>query len=488
MAFHTEKQSGEEPRRTMSHDPHRPQYHFLPASNWMNDPNGLIQWKGKYHLFYQYNPNGPVHADMHWGHAVSEDMVRWNHLPVALTPTPGGPDEDGCYSGCAVDDDGTPSLVYTGVRGDEQLPCIARTDDLELLTEWEKHPANPVIPSTPTDLDLVAYRDHCVWKEGEEWMQIIGAGIEGVGGAALLYRSPDLINWEYLHPLHVGGKDDHIWTGSMWECPDFFPLGDKHVLVVSVYDEGRLHYAAYFIGAYEDHEFIPESQGIIDHGGHFYAPQSMSDDDGRRIMWGWVREGRDEKTVAESGWAGVMSLPRVLSLRDGTLHMEPALELKTLRGKRHRFEDVHILSDSSVSLDGVYGDCFEIIAEFDVGGGDGRFGVEARSSPDGEECTRVVCDRESGELTVDRSRSGIQSNGRRESGAAMFENVPGETVELHIFVDRSVVEVFAGGRSCLTELVYPIRTDSLGIGLFASGGGAKLRSMDVWELDPVWDA
>ncbi|MDE2994105.1 MAG: glycoside hydrolase family 32 protein, partial [Chloroflexota bacterium] len=129
-------------------DPHRPRYHFLPPSGWMNDPNGLIQWEGRYHLFYQYSPEFGDVPDSHraatlkhWGHAVSDDLVHWEHWPVALTPTPGGPDKDGCYSGCAVDNHGVPTLVYTGVF--PQCACIATSDDG--LVTWTKHPANPVV-------------------------------------------------------------------------------------------------------------------------------------------------------------------------------------------------------------------------------------------------------------------------------------------------------------------------------------------------------
>src|SRR5512143_2626508 len=133
-----------------SADRHRPRFHFLPERNWMNDPNGLIQWKGQYHLFYQYNPNGPFHGTIHWGHAVSGDLVHWAHLPVALAPTPDGPDKDGCWSGCAVDNGGVPTLIYTGVH--PQTQCLAWSDD-DLLT-WKKHAGNPVLPAPPPQLAL----------------------------------------------------------------------------------------------------------------------------------------------------------------------------------------------------------------------------------------------------------------------------------------------------------------------------------------------
>ena len=160
-------------RARLAADPHRPQYHFLPPANWMNDPNGLIQWRDHYHLFYQYNPHGPVWGSIHWGHAISDDLAHWRDLPIALEPTPGGVDEDGVFSGCAVDDDGVPSILYTGVRrlADDsrvELPCLATSSDDELRT-WHKHPHNPVIASPPPGVDVLGFRDHSVWQEDGTW-------------------------------------------------------------------------------------------------------------------------------------------------------------------------------------------------------------------------------------------------------------------------------------------------------------------------------
>src|SRR5437867_11879648 len=142
----------------------------------MTDPNGLIHWNGEYHHFNQYNPAGPSHGTIRWGHAASPHLVRWRHLPIALAPTAGGPDEDGCWSGCAVDDNGVPTLIYSGHRAGAQRPCLATSAD-GLLT-WQKHAGNPVI-AEPPDLHLVAFRDHYVWREDGAWYQLMGAGIEG---------------------------------------------------------------------------------------------------------------------------------------------------------------------------------------------------------------------------------------------------------------------------------------------------------------------
>ncbi|MDQ2998687.1 MAG: glycoside hydrolase family 32 protein, partial [Chloroflexota bacterium] len=250
-------------RQRLAGDPQRPGYHFLPPSNWMNDPNGVSQWDGQYHLFYQSNPLAARWGPIHWGHAASDDLVHWADLPIALAPTPGGPDADGCWSGCIVDNGGVPTMLYTGLRGRAQRPCLATSDDG--LLSWHKHPGNPVIAEPPADVDQGDFRDHCVWQAGDDWYQVIGSKIDGVGGAALLYRSRDLIEWEYLHPLCVG---DQAATGTIWECPDFFPLGDKHVLLISPIP---LRKTLYLVGTYADHRFTPERTGVLDAGGHYYA-------------------------------------------------------------------------------------------------------------------------------------------------------------------------------------------------------------------------
>jgi beta-fructofuranosidase len=467
-------------------DPHRPQYHLLPPANWMNDPNGLIQWKGWVHLFYQHNPNGPFWGTTHWGHAVSGDLVHWTDLPIALSPTPGGPDEGGCWSGCAVDDDGIPTLIYTGVY--PERPCVATSTD-SLLT-WEKYAGNPVIAAPPEDLDVVGFRDHSVWREGDTWYQVIGSGIQGLGGTALLYRSPDLVHWEYLNPILAGDEDQAgpMRTGTMWECPDFFPLGDKHVLVVSAHASRPL-YTVYFVGTYADHQFTPEVLGKLDFGDMlFYAAQTFLDDKGRRIMFGWIKEGRSDEAQRAAGWAGVMSLPRVLSLRpDGLLGLEPAPEVEVLRGEHYRLTGIVLTPASSGALEDVRGACLEIVAEVEPGDAK-QVGVKVRCSPDGAEQTRVVYDRLARRLVLSRERSSLSPEVDRGVHEGPLDLATGERLRLHVFLDRSVVEIYANGRACLTSRIYPSLPDSLGVHLFAHGGSANLASLDVWELGSIWAA
>ena len=213
-------------------DPQHPSYHFAPPSNWINDPNGLIYWKGNYHVFYQYNPFEPAWGNIHWGHACSKDMLHWKHLPIALWPDPQYADAGGCFSGCAVNNNGTATLIYTGVYPETQ--CLATSMDDDLIN-WKKH-SQPVIPASPPGLQLEGFRDPCVWWEASEWRMALGSGIKGVGGAVLLYRSKDMINWQYLGSLFQGQRklDKDLDSGTMWECPSFFPLDDKWVLIMSV--------------------------------------------------------------------------------------------------------------------------------------------------------------------------------------------------------------------------------------------------------------
>jgi len=456
----------------MTADPHRPSYHFLPPRNWMNDPNGLIYWGGEYHLFYQHNPNGAFWGDMHWGHAVSADLVRWRHMPIALAPTPGGPDKGGCFSGCAVENDGVPTLVYTGVSPEVQ--CVATSDD-GMIT-WQKHPANPVI-AAPEGLDVTGFRDPFVWRESGEWRMALGSGLRGVGGTVLLYRSPDLIRWEYRGPLCTGDARE---TGEMWECPNFFPLGDRHVLIVSPVP---LRKALYFVGRYDGARFTPERQGVLDAGGHNYAPLSLVDAAGRRVIFGWLWEGRSDAASRAAGWAGVQSLPRVLTLGpDGDVWTEPLPELATLRGADRRYQNLTIPPEG-VPLD-VEGDALEIRAE--IVPGDARVvGLRLLAAPDGVEETLLLYDRDAGTLTLDRERASLSPETWRDTHATDLPLAPDEPLSLRVFLDGSVVEVYANARRCLTTRVYPTRPDSRAIGLIARGGRATCTTLETWEMAPA---
>ncbi|MFI6231161.1 glycoside hydrolase family 32 protein [Micromonospora echinospora] len=468
-------------------DRHRPRFHFLSPGGWLNDPNGLTHWNGTYHLFYQYNPDAAVHANIHWGHATSADLVHWHDEPIALTPGD-GPDADGCWSGILVDHDGTPTIVYSGSQNGEQRPCLA-TGDPELRT-WRKDPANPVITEPPADLSLVAFRDHCVWSEDGLWYQLIGAGIRGVGGAALLYTSPDLRTWQYQGPLHVGdaGSHDPVWTGTMWECVELFPLADRHVLVLSAWDNGTTHHPVYYTGHYADTHFTADPPALLDYGKrYFYAPQTMRDDRGRRIMFGWIQEGRSDAAVVEAGWSGVMSLPRQVSLdAAGRLFVAPVAEVATLRGARTSTPAHQLIAGDTIWLEDVHGDQLDIEARITISEG-AAVELAIRSTPDGAERTVLALDRANHEIRLDRTASSRQAD---LDTAPIRGHLPMDadgTVDLRILIDHSVVEVFANGRP-LTARVYPTRLDALGVTITATGGSAHLHHLDAWTMTDIWTA
>ena len=446
-------------RAKVEQDPLRPVYHLTTAAHWINDPNGPIFYKGEYHMFFQHNPYGAESANKSWGHAVSKDLVHWEHLPIALTPNPGSYDQDGVYSGCCVVHEGVPTIIYTGVRPEVQ--CIAVSHDG--MRTWEKYSGNPVIPKRPGEdvagaSKLEGFRDPFAWKEDDAWYMVIGSGIEGEGGAALLYKSADLVHWEYVHPLCVG-------FGRMWECPNFFPIGDKHMLVVSPYGDVK-----YSIGTYKDHIFAPGPWHTMDMGGPegFYAPNSLEDPSGRRIMWGWIRGGGTEGYP----WNGVLTLPRVLTLLpEGRLAMEPLPELRNLRGRHYGCTDIALASEYSNVRTNVEGHRLEILVNVEPGTAD-AFGVVV-----GADTPHPV------EIGYDRIGKRLFSGDRGGSFELLREE---ETLELHIFLDKSVIEVYANGRTCITTRYYPKQADLLGLNLFARGGTAKARSVDVWEMKSIW--
>lgn len=476
-------------RQQFASDIHRPSYHFLPPANWMNDPNGLIQWKGHYHLFYQHNPHGPFHAKIYWGHAVSSDLVHWTDLPMALTPTPGRADADGCWSGCAVNNHGEPTLIYSGLS--PQVVCLATSAD-DLLT-WQYYSGNPVIQGPPAE-SLAGinghFRDPFVWCEGDFWYLLMGSNIEGVGGTILLYRSPDLLHWTYLHPLLTGdvNASQSLWTGVMWECPNFLTFDDSRVLIFSVQDAaGKLLYPLYYSGTFQQEHFFPSRRGILVYGSYFYAPQVLRDDAERYIMWGWLMEGRSTSLIEEAGWAGIMSLPILIApLPDGRLHLEPSPELTALREKQWHYEDLQLNGIENIRLEGSRENRLEILVECEPDA-HCEFGFRLCCSPDGQEQTRLIYHAELQQVTIEREQSSLTAEVDHGSCSANVEIAEPEAVTLHIFLDASVLEVFVNNRCYLATRIYPQRPDSTGLELFVDKGTVNISSLDIWHLASIWN-
>jgi beta-fructofuranosidase len=470
-------------RQTLANDSHRPRYHFLPPNNWMNDPNGLIYWQGQYHMFYQHNPNNPFWGDIHWGHAVSDDLVHWRDLPPALTPEMPPVDDGGCWSGSAVDNNGVPTILYTGIKNREQTTCIATSND-GLLT-WQKDQANPILkaPQHP-GFRHQDYRDPFVWREGDTWYQVISMTINNQG-QALIYRSSNLREWEYLHPLIPQDVRETLKDiADIWECPNFFALGDKWVLLVSMWKNHTLLYPAAFIGEFRDLEFYPEQYQRLDWGQQcMYAPLTFLDNQHRRLMFGWLQEQRSKEAQIAADWSGVMSLPRVLSLENNVLKISPAPELASLRLEVFELEH-KLLSDVEETLD-VQGAALELKLELELTE-DAIFTLALHASPDKIEQTLITYDNAKKELSLDTSHSSLDPHITAKN-VSTTHTPKGNTLTLHIFLDHSAIEIFADNETCITSRLYPTRPDSLGLGVLARKGEVSLKQLCLWKMASIWE-
>jgi len=468
-------------------DPRRPQYHLLPAANWMNDPNGPIYWRGQYHMFYQYNPNGAYWGDMHWGHATSPDMVHWRHLPVALAPTPGGPDAGGCFSGTALSDgSGRVAMLYTGVvpapedhatirdgaHSLRESQCLAFGTGAS-LTNWSKD-STPVIADPPAGLDVAGFRDPAPWKHGDEWLMAVGSGIRGKGGAVLLYRSHDLRHWEYLHLLAGGsGSGDKtpnpVDSGDMWECPDFFALGDKHVLIHST--QGKAYWQS---GSFDTDALVfhPERGGVLDFGS-FYAPKTQLDHEQNRILWGWIPETRPEAEYRAAGWAGLMSLPRVLTLdSSGELRIQVAAQVEKLRQ-----------SERKLKLTGQEEEDRRRLPELQLENACGEIACALRRGAEPCEVSLFSDqDKDKALLTCryDPSRPGVILID--DKAVPVGDAGP---IELRFFIDGSVIETFANSAGALTSRFYLAGSTAAPIGVKIAAGWKSLSALSVWQISPI---
>lgn len=441
------------------HDPDRPAFHLLPARNWMNDPCAPIYYRGQYHMFHQYNPHSAVWGDMNWAHATSPDMVHWTRQPIALSPDHGSSDSEGCFTGSAFLHNGHPTILYTGVatvprplatladgnNNFRETQNLATATDATLRT-WRKLPA-PVIPTPPLGMAVTGFRDPCPFQLDGHWYTLIGSGIPCVGGNVLLYRAanPDLTKWEYLHPLTQGswgGKpgNNPVDTGEMWECPDFFPLGNagKWVLIHST--QGKTLWQAGTLDR-KTLTFHTETTGELDYGlsptgNPYYAPKTQLDARGNRILWGWLPETRPEADFAAAGWSGMMSLPRVLTLDGTKLQFAPAPQTERLRLRPNpRPNQLPTLSQE-----------FQCAL------------LTTRSGP----ATPYVLSDPAGPLIE------IRSDPTQDLHTVLLTSAAGTTeiklpqpllspAGLHLFVDNSVVELFLDSRYCVTRRFYQSR-------------------------------
>jgi len=475
--------------------PYRPQFHFSPPRNWMNDPNGLVYDEGEYHLFYQHNPDAMVHGTerpMHWGHAVSDDLVRWTHLPIALAPDHLGD----IWSGCAVVDredttgffGGGAGLVAIFTQGLDGVQQQSLAYSADKGRTWTMFPGNPVL----TSQGLRDIRDPKVFWHApvRQWIMVLACGDH-----VRFYRSPDLINWTYASAF--GGN--HGSHAGVWECPDLFPLsvdGDPHNQrwVLTVSGNSAIQY---FVGQFTGSEFINDNaaDAILwaDYGRDNYAAVTWSDtdtswEDGDRVWIGWMGDPAYAQHTPTNPWRGALTLPRRLGLHATAqgirLIQTPILALQQLRGPSYHWDQQTVAPGTNL-LAGITGRTLEIVGEF-VPSASTEFGFRVRAH--GDHRTTIGYEPGTSTLFVDRTKSGLTSfspsfPGRHEAPLPLTHG----SIALHLFVDWSSVEVFGNdGEAVITDLIFPDVNDS-GLELYTCGGAVTLCSLDVYPVMSIWE-
>ena len=479
-------------RNELASDPHRPLYHFVSPEGRLNDPNGLCFWQDNWHLFYQGYP--PEDPRQHWGHAVSDDLIHWRDLPYSIHPQP----EECCYSGSTLVEDERVIAMY---HGTEVGNMVAVSHD-PLLLNWEKVTGQAVIPIRSADGSPLPYRVHdpCIWKKGGVYYALSN-GRDWWRELDYLFRSEDLERWEYLHPFIE--NDRFTEQGDDGACPYFWPIGDRHILLFYSHSSG----GQYLLGDYDQKrdKLVATSHGKFNFGAStpsgVHAPSATPDGDGGVIVIFNMNAGK-----AASGWDQIMTLPRCLRLvGQEQLSIEPAGDVESLRGGHQHVDATALPANREVVLETVHGNAMELAIEIDPKDAP-LVEVNVLRSPNSEELTRIAFYRDRGLryrsepgqprrpreerhslITLDTSYASILPDAlSRAPETAPLRFAAGDTLNLRVFVDRSVVEVFVNGQQCVAARVYPGREDSLGVSLRAQGQDALLVGLDGWQMNSIY--
>jgi len=454
----------------------------------MNDPNGLAFLDGRLHVFYQTEPDRPRWGRMRWGHAASTDLVAWEHLPIALEPTDDGPDRLGCWSGCLVrDDDGRPTIFYTGVSQDRTIrrATICRATGSDDLVTWVRDPDGPVIGRPPTGIRPDRFRDPFVWRDGAGWAMLVGAGTVKARGVVLLYRSDDLLTWRYVGPFVT--TDDVVTAthdipvddidSPCWECPQLVRLDGVDVLILSIVDRApriRPAHVVALTGRIEGDRFVVAGAQRLGMGPDFYAPASTTAPDGRRMLIGWIPEDPPTKG-SQRTWAGSLTLPRVVSIDpDGHVRITVAAEVADAAGPFHHLPDARV-EDGDVWVRTFDGRHFEIRMDvmpagaasirFDLAGEKGRV-AEIRFDPPERS------------LTVARTGRVLVA-GRDPHGVATMPPTPDGALHLQLILDGSILELVADDRVTATARLPDVGGDGRTISCTPIGGACELSRIEL---------
>lgn len=437
----------------------RPKYHFSVPIGWMNDPNGFSMYKGEIHLFFQYYPYERVWNRMHWGHTKTKDFVKWEYLPAALAPDKEY-DSFGVFSGSALEEDGKQVLMYTGVVEDfkedgvkeiRQHQCIAIGDGMN----YEKLQENPVIKARqlPEGSSLEDFRDPKIWKEDGVFYVVVGSRSSDGSGQIALFSSKSLQEWKFCSILD---KSENRF-GKMWECPDFFKVDEKQILLLSPQDmeaKGLEFHngnnAAFLFGSYDKDTYAFTREGVqsADYGLDYYAPQTMETMDGRRILIAWMRSWETQLAPENFKWDSMMTFPREVRFIHGRVIQNPVKELEEYRGHKTEYHRVTFKGEKQFS--DIKGRTIDMIVEVEAGSFE-TFKISLAA--DGVYHTDIIYNKKENIVTFDRTYSGL----RRDivNTRSMYAEERQGKIKLRILADKYSVEIFVNdGQQVMTSLIY----------------------------------
>ena len=462
----------------------KPAFHVSAPVGWINDPNGFSVFKGKVHLFYQYHPYSRDWGPMHWGHSVTEDMIRWEQLPAALAPDQEY-DREGCFSGSAIEADGKQALIYTGVTT-EKLPdgkeevrqnqCLAWGDG----KDYVKAEKNPVVTGDmlPEKCSRIDFRDPKIWKKDGRYYCVVGNRYEENCGQIVLFSSADYKNWRYEKVLlRNDGKN-----GDMLECPDYLEVDGYPVIICSPqnmhaqkYEFHNGHNSIYIIGDAEKEisDFAWEKKRSLDYGLDFYAPQTTELPDGRRIMVAWMKSWDARVMTKGQKWQGMMTLPRELKIKDGKIWQSPVRELEKYKKNPIIYTEQKI--SGQMSLDGINGRVIDMTVE--LTNVEGReFKVDVAHNE--EYTTTFTYYPEKQQIEIDRTYSGVNADVVcvRKIEIAEKHHAP----KLHFIMDRYSVELFINDGEQTASVVIPTPLEANEI-IFTSDEAATVN-IEKYEI------
>ena len=495
-------------RAQFKDDPHRPQYHAIPPGHWMNEPHAPIYYNGKYHLTYQHNPTGPYWHQIHWGHWASDDLVHWYDVPEAIFPDNDTVSPDGIWTGSATfDEKGVPVFFYTfgnwsKVRNQGGALAYPKDPKDPNLTEWVKE-TKPLIIQAESQGLTGEFRDPFVWKDKDDnkWYLLVGSGIQDKGGTAWFYESDNFKDWKLKGPFYLSNYEKYPFLGSIWELPVFLPIGKydngetRYIMIVSPKGLRENVEVYYWLGKFDkkNAKFIPDNEEpqYWDYGIRTYiGPSGFVDPKtGRVLIFTIAAGGRGP------GWsAGSVSLPTHIFLnKEGNLGVKPIEELQTLRKKQLISLSNRTLSEANDALKNVKGDMLEIV--LDIESKANKYGIKIRQSPDGNEETVILYDAINKKLKTDLSNASLQgrrfvrdplSGTDKRADVIQHFDLKGESFKLHIFIDKALIQAYANDVKSITSWAYPSLEESKGLQIWAEGGDAKVKSMQVWEMKSIY--